>query len=202
MYKIIAGNDFRLIVAARKSQGANTETIDLGDVEDLTISLTKAGRSKMLLTWTLDTEGRAVIYISGNDVSSGVYGVEMRGVYEDANVRAHAAAVFMVADHGCAALGGMLIDYSVDMVLMVIAPASAESVAEMISSHNASGTSHEDIRTDIAELQSAIGDPTRFGRVDDVLVDGVSTVANKIANIDLTGKQDNISYENETLIIP
>lgn len=201
---IIAGNDFRLIIRAKKSTGAYLADMDLADVEDLRIYLTRAGRSKVLQSYTLDVEGHAVIYVSAGAVTNATYGIEMVGVYGGARLRAHNTSVFTISGHG-GGNSGVLNDYYADIVFVINVAATDVYVQNAIEAHNEDEASHphllqliedagdvDDVQIDgesiVDENKIAKIDSSRFGKVDDVKVNGTSVVSNKEANITIPEK--------------
>lgn len=201
---IIAGNDFRLIIRAKKSTGAYLADMDLADVEDLRIYLTRAGRSKVLQSYTLDEEGHAVIYVSAGVVTNATYGIEMVGVYGGARLRAHNTSVFTISGHG-GGNSGVLNDYYADIVFVINVAATDVYVQNAIEAHNEDEASHphllqlieeagdvDDVQIDgesiVDENKIAKIDSSQFGKVDDVKVNGTSVVSNKEANITIPEK--------------
>lgn len=201
---IIAGNDFRLIIRAKKSTGAYLADMDLADVEDLRIYLTRAGRSKVLQSYTLDDEGHAVIYVSAGVVTNATYGIEMVGVYGGARLRAHNTSVFTISGHG-GGNSGVLNDYYADIVFVINVAATDVYVQNAIEAHNENEASHphllqliedagdvDDVQIDgesiVDENKIAKIDSSQFGKVDDVKVNGTSVVSNKEANITIPEK--------------
>ena len=201
---IIAGNDFRLIIRAKKSTGAYLADMDLADVEDLRIYLTRAGRSKVLQSYTLDEEGHAVIYVSAGVVTNATYGIEMVGVYGGARLRAHNTSVFTISGHG-GGNSGVLNDYYADIVFVINVAATDVYVQNAIEAHNEDEASHphllqlieeagdvDDVQIDgesiVDENKIAKIDSSQFGKVDDVKVNGMSVVSNKEANITIPEK--------------
>lgn len=163
MINVIAGNDFRLIVTAKKSVGVSVGVLDLTEVDDLRIYLTRAGRSKMSQSYALDDYGRAIVYVNARDVAVGVYGIELMGVMSGSNLRAHKTNVLTVSGHGHGN-EGVLLDYEVDIVLSVNVPTTDAYVQAAIEAHNEDENAHPELQTEIAD------------KVDDVLVDGESVV--------------------------
>ena len=144
MNTITAGNDFRLVVCAKRSTGPVVQDMDLSDVDSIRIYLTKAGRSKVLQSYTLNEDGQAVIMVSAEDVSPGVYGIEMTGVLQNANLRAHNASAFKIV--GGQGNNGVLLDYEVNILFAINVPASDVLVQQAINAHNIDPTAHPDIR--------------------------------------------------------
>ena len=165
VHRIIAGNDFRLIVCAKRSMGAYLTDMDLSEVDSLRIYMTRAGRSKELQSYTLDENGNAVIYVAAQQVTAGIYGIEMVGVYGDASLRAHLTTAFQIvgAGHGDA---GVLTDYSVDIVFAINVAASDVFVKASIEAHNTDPTSHPDIRALIASTRSDLEQAIEEGGAD------------------------------------
>lgn len=164
-HRIIAGNDFRLIVCAKRSMGAYLTDMDLSEVDSLRIYMTRAGRSKELQSYTLDENGNAVIYVAAQQVTAGIYGIEMVGVYGDASLRAHLTTAFQIvgAGHGDA---GVLTDYSVDIVFAINVAASDVFVKASIEAHNTDPTAHPDIRALIASTRSDLEQAIEEGGAD------------------------------------
>lgn len=201
---IIAGNDFRLIIRAKKSTGAYLADMDLADVEDLRIYLTRAGRSKVLQSYTLDEEGHAVIYVSAGVVTNATYGIEMVGVYGGARLRAHNTSVFTISGHG-GGNSGVLNDYYADIVFVINVAATDVYVQNAIEAHNEDEASHphllqliedagdvDDVQIDgesiVDENKIAKIVSSQFGKVNDVKVNGTSVVSNKEAEITIPEK--------------
>lgn len=208
---IIAGNDFRLIIRAKKSTGAYLADMDLADVEDLRIYLTRAGRSKVLQSYTLDEEGHAVIYVSAGVVTNATYGIEMVGVYGGARLRAHNTSVFTISGHG-GGNSGVLNDYYADIVFVINVAATDVYVQNAIEAHNEDEASHphllqlieeagdvDDVQIDgesiVDENKIAKIDSSQFGKVDDVKVNGTSVVSNKEANITIPEKVSDLQND-------
>ena len=154
-HRIIAGNDFRLIVCAKRSMGAYLTDMDLSEVDSLRIYMTRAGRSKELQSYTLDENGNAVIYVAAESVAPGLYGIEMVGVYGDASLRAHLTTAFQIVGAGQGDTG-VLTDYSVDIVFAINVAASDVFVKASIEAHNTDPEAHQDIREIIALQQNKI----------------------------------------------
>ena len=208
-HRIIAGNDFRLIVCAKRSMGAYLTDMDLSEVDSLRIYMTRAGRSKELQSYTLDENGNAVIYVAAQQVTAGIYGIEMVGVYGDASLRAHLTTAFQIvgAGHGDA---GVLTDYSVDIVFAINVAASDVFVKASIKAHNEDDTAHDGIKAAVAAVQGDIIDlqTDMPGKVDDVKVDGMSVVetdpqtGKKIVNLhkDQLGKVDDVIVNGDSVL--
>ena len=195
MINVIAGNDFRLIVTAKKSVGVSVGVLDLTEVDDLRIYLTRAGRSKMSQSYALDDYGRAIVYVNARDVAVGVYGIELMGVMGGSNLRAHKTNVLTVSGHGHGN-EGVLLDYEVDIVLSVNVPTTDAYVQAAIDAHNEDGEAHEALQAKMAD------------KVDDVLVDGESVVETDPATgkrtvgfrKDQFGKVDDVKVNGESVL--
>lgn len=182
MHTITVGNDFRLIVHTMQSTGLEVNDFSLAEVEDLAIYMTRQGRTKVLQSFALDEEGKAIIYVNAADVSVGVYGIEITGTWNGARLRAQKVCAFEMVGNG--GDSGVLYDYAVDIVLAVNSSSSDVIITNAIDEHNNDVMAHP-------SLQTAIG---ALGKVDDVRVDGVSIVTGKTAQIDSSafGKVDDV----------
>lgn len=212
MQNIVTGNDFTLIVDARRQETAS-QRFDLSVLERLEIYLVMAGRAKILQSYTLDELGRAVIEVGGDALPVGVWGVELAGTYQMANVRSTNAKAFKIVD-GLNQLGlsGDGIEIVVEVNVLSNAEATRPYVDAAIADHDADVTSHSDIRTALAQKVSDIKvdgisivdgnkvanlDSDDFGKVDDVKVNGVSVVSNKEAAITMPTKVSDLANDSQ-----
>lgn len=212
MQNIVTGNDFTLIVDARRQETAS-QRFDLRVLERLEIYLVMAGRAKVLQSYTLDESGRAVIEVGGDALPVGVWGVELVGTYQMANVRSTNAKAFKIVD-GLNQLGlsGDGIEIVVEVNVLSNAEATRPYVDAAIADHDADVTSHSDIRTALAQKVSDIKvdgisivdgnkvanlDSDDFGKVDDVKVNGVSVVSNKEAAITMPTKVSDLANDSQ-----
>lgn len=212
MQNIVTGNDFTLIVDARRQETAS-QRFDLRVLERLEIYLVMAGRAKVLQSYTLDELGRAVIEVGGDALPVGVWGVELVGTYQMANVRSTNAKAFKIVD-GLNQLGlsGDGIEIVVEVNVLSNAEATRPYVDAAIADHDADVTSHSDIRTALAQKVSDIKvdgisivdgnkvanlDSDDFGKVDDVKVNGVSVVSNKEAAITMPTKVSDLANDSQ-----
>ena len=197
-HRIIAGNDFRLIVCAKRSMGAYLTDMDLSEVDSLRIYMTRAGRSKELQSYTLDENGNAVIYVAAQQVTAGIYGIEMVGVYGDASLRAHLTTAFQIvgAGHGDA---GVLTDYSVDIVFAINVAASDVFVKASIEAHNTDPTAHPDIRALIASTRSDLEQAIEEGGAD--VSEDIQDLQNQINQILSDKATRNISVNPSVIFV-
>lgn len=212
MEKITGGNDFNLVIRAKRRTGTEIEDLSLIGIDDLQIFLTRAGRSKIMMSYALDVNGCAIIYVDKDDVAKGVWGVEMKGKCEGADLRAHEINAFEIV--GSMGTNGVLADYVVEVVFAVNIAASGTFVQEAIAAHNEDVTAHpslieaignagkvDDVMVDgesiVDEDKVAHIDSDKFGKVDDVVVNGESVVYDKVANITIPTKVSDLDNDSD-----
>lgn len=177
MIKITDGNAFILRVQGITRNGDYEAEVDLSQIDSMTANFVRRGRSTQESSF--DSSGRLLISNEGT-LDKGVYGVEMVGYYNGQPWRSYAKNVFEIvnanvdADDSDATMNDVPIYDVTIAVTLGGSGVTADFVDAMIAKHSDDETSHPYL---IEKIENA-------GKVDDVLVNGVSVVdEDKVADI-------------------
>ena len=196
MIYITDENAFYLRVAAQTKAGSQMADVDLSQIKWLVASFVRRGRS--LQTMEIDSQGRALIYNSG-DLAMGVYGVEFNGYYNGQPWRFYEKNVFAIVDQTANAvepsgeISGIPV-FDVTVTITLGGEGVPESyVTNAINEHDNDMNAHPYLQERIENA----------GKVDDVKINGTSIVDNnKVANIDANqfGKVDDVKVNGQTVV--
>lgn len=186
MEKIITGNDFRLIVDAQKMEN-RASRFDLNQLERCEIYLVKAGRARILQSYTLDDVGRAIIDVDGDALTTGTWGVEIVGTYLMASIRSTNAKAFQIVDGlNNGGMSGDGLEITVEVLILANSEATRPYVDYAIAEHDANTAAHP-------TLQAAIDE-----KVADVKINGTSVVDDgKVANVTMPTKVSDLDNDSE-----
>lgn len=188
MHRIVEGNSFELVIIGQEKTGGTVENIDLSPVDELAVYLVKAGRGRKLMAYTINEAGEIVMSVDAAEVSKGIYGVEVIGKIEDTAIHAQQPSAFQIVD-GYHRFGdaGAVMSYEVNIVMIYNTAANKRYVDAAVAAEAEARQAADE----------ALGERIdNAGKVDDVLIDGVSILDpdTKKANIptEMFGKVDDV----------
>lgn len=188
MHRIVEGNSFELVIIGQEKTGGTVENIDLSPVDELAVYLVKAGRGRKLMAYTINEAGEIVMSVDAAEVSKGIYGVEVIGKIEDTAIHAQQPSAFQIVD-GYHRFGdaGAVMSYEVNIVMIYNTAANKRYVDAAVAAEAEARQAADE----------ALGERIdNAGKVDDVLIDGVSILDpdTKEANIptSMFGKVDDV----------
>lgn len=158
---IIQGLDFTLRIRAKRLGINRYVKVSFVEVANITANLVRLPSSKTALSSTIDTEGRLVIPISGEELVCTTYGIELLGFYNNGNWRHQIAPAFEIVQSSTEdnyALGesdNLTIDIE---ILIGETYASSRALAGTMAEHDAAETSHPYILQQLATLAQTVAD--------------------------------------------
>lgn len=200
--------DFTLRIRAKRIGYYSFVKVSFDEISNIIVNLISLPSVKSPVSYSIDSEGRLVIPVTGESLVCNMYGIEILGFYNNGNWRHQIAPAFEIVkvsaqdNYALQESDDCTIDYEITLGETY---ASSRLLEKSVEGHNNDPNAHANIQQAITDLQNGLGNA---GTIHDVEVDGESVVeidpqtGKHVVRLskDQLGKVDDVKVNGESVL--